>query len=147
MHSQRWISVLGAAVLFLPAAIFARTQQSSPSPENPPAQTQAQSSSSKTQKSRHGRDFLIKGTVFTPEGLSFARARIRVRKSGEKSFHWESQANSRGEFAIRVVQGTEYEVVVNAKGCKEQKKSVNAAGSERIEEVVFHMEREGGKPS
>ena len=74
MHSQRWISVLGAAVLFLPAAIFARTQQSSPSPENPPAQTQAQSSSSKTQKSRHGRDFLIKGTVFTPEGLSFARA-------------------------------------------------------------------------
>jgi Carboxypeptidase regulatory-like domain len=148
MRSLRWISVFGLGVLLLPAQVVAQEQQPAPAP--PPANTspaQTESSSAKKKSTRHQHDFLIKGTVFTPEGLSFAGARIRIRKSGEKSFHWGSEANSRGEFAIRVIQGARYEVVVSAKGWKEQKKPVDATGSERIEDMVFHMEREGSKPS
>lgn len=146
MRSPRWISVFGVAGFLLSAVIAAQAQQPPPpSLSTPPGQTE--SSSNKKPSTRHQRDFLIKGTVFTQEGLSFAGARIRIRKAGEKSFHWESEANSRGEFAVRVMQGAQYEVVVSAKGCKEQKKPVDASGSERIEDMVFHMEREGSKPS
>lgn len=145
MRNLRLICVLGSAVLFLPAMIVAQTQQAPPPPGVTSAQTE--SSSNKKPNPKHQHDFLIKGTIFTQDGLSFAGARIRIRRAGEKSFHWRDDANSRGEFAIRVVQGAHYEVVVSAKGCKEQKKPVDATGNERIEEVVFHMEREGSKPS
>ncbi len=150
MRRQQWITVFGSAVLLLPGFAFAQPQQTPPpepqtSPAAPP--TSAESSNKKKSSSRHQHDFLIKGTVFTPEGLSFAGARIRIRKAGDKSFHWQDVANSRGEFAIRVVQGAQYEVVVDARGCKEQKKPVDTTGNERIEDVVFHMEREGSKPS
>lgn len=150
MRSQRWISIFGLAVLLLPTFTFAQAQQSPQPPPNPASTASpatAESSNKKKTTSRHQHDFLIKGTVFTQEGLSFAGARIRIRKVGDKSFHWRDVANSRGEFAIRVVQGAQYEVVVDAKGCKEQKKPVDATGSERIGDVVFHMEREGSKPS
>ena len=150
MRWQRWIYVFGFAVLLLPGFVFAQSQQplppSSGAPSTAPA-TQAESSNKKKTTARHQHDFLIKGTVFTQEGLSFAGARIRIRKVGDTSFHWQDTANSRGEFAIRVVRGAQYEVVVDAKGSKEQKKAVDATGSERIEDVVFHMEREGSKPS
>ena len=150
MRSQRLISVFGLAVLFFPPAlVFAQTQQPGPPPPTaptaPPAKTGA--SSGKKSNSKHQHDFLIKGTVFTQEGLSYPGAQIRIRKAGTKSFHWQDAANSRGEFAIRVIQGAKYEVVVSAKGCKEQTKSVDATGDQRVGEVVFHMEREGGKPS
>lgn len=150
IRSQRWISILGLAVLLLPRFAFAQSQQSPPPPPNPPSTASpatAESSNKKKPTSRHQHDFLIRGTVFTQEGLSLAGARIRIRKVGDKSFHWQDVANSRGEFAIRVVQGAQYEIVVDAKGCKEQKKPVDATRSERIEDVVFHMEREGSKPS
>jgi len=146
MRSPRWIFVFGVGVLFLPAQIAAQEQQPAPPPPNSPL-AQTDSSSAKKPSARHQHDFLIKGTVFTQEGLSFSGARVRIRKAGEKSFHWGSEANSRGEFAIRVVQGAQYEVVVSAKGWKVQKKPVDATGSERIENMVFHMEREGSKPS
>lgn len=150
MRSQRWISIIGLAMFLLPGVVAGQSQQPPPPPQEsspvaaPPV---AESSNRKKSTSRHRHDFLIKGTVFTQEGLSFAGARIRIRKTGDKSFRWQDVANSRGEFAIRVVQGAQYEVVVDAKGSKEQKKTVDATGSERIEDVVFHMEREGSKPS
>ena len=148
MRGQRLIPIFGLALLLLPASVFGQAQQQ---PEPPPPATatqtaQADSSSSKKSPSRHQHDFLVKGSVFTPEGLSFAGVEIRIRKAGAKSFRWQSQANSRGEFAIRVVQGSKYEVSVRAKGFKEQVKAADGTGSERIEEMVFHMEREGSKP-
>jgi hypothetical protein len=150
MRRPRWISVFGLAVFLLPLLGLAQSQQPAPSAPETPAkapQTAAESSNKKKSSSRHQHDFLIKGTVFTQEGLSFGGARVRIRKAGDKSFHWQDVANSRGEFAIRVVQGAQYEVVVDAKGWKEQKKPVDATGSERMEDVVFRMEREGSKPS
>lgn len=116
-----------------------------PASERPAAAEE--SSTKKKPNGKHQHDFLIKGTVFTQEGLSFAGAQIQIRKAGQKSFHWRDVANSRGEFAIRVVQGAKYEVIVSGKGSKQQAKTVDATGNDRVEEIVFHMERGGTKPS
>src|SRR5215467_259116 len=149
MHNLRLIPVFALALLSsLHDLAFAQTQQPEPPPPTTPTAppTQTESSSAKKSSAKHQRDFLIKGTVFTQEGLSYPGAQLRIRKTGEKSFRWKDATNSRGEFAIRVVQGSKYEVVASAKGCKEQTKSVDATGNQRVEEIVFHMEREGGKP-
>ena len=34
---------------------------------------------------------------------------LRLRKDGEKKYKWETSTNSRGEFAVRVPQGSNYE--------------------------------------
>jgi len=87
---QQWITVFGSAGFAGPAFAFAQPPTNSSSgatgtsPAAPP--TSAESSNKKKSSSRHQHDFLIKGTVFTPEGLSFAGARIRIRKAGDKSF-------------------------------------------------------------
>jgi hypothetical protein len=146
MRGWRRLIVWTAVFLFLPLVVSA---QNPPSGQSAPA-TQTvppESTNKKKPSSRHQHDFLIKGTVFTEEGLSFAGARIQIRKAGQKSYRWKDVANSRGEFAIRVVQGAQYEVSVSGKGSAEQKKTVDATGSDRVEELVFHMEREGSKPS
>jgi hypothetical protein len=146
MLSLRRMIIWAATVFFSPAVISSQNPQpAQPVPETQTAQSE--STNKKKPSSKHQHDFLIKGTVFTQEGLSFAGAQIQIRKAGQKSYHWKDVANSRGEFAIRVVQGTQYEVSVSGKGSKEQKKTVNATGSESVEELVFHMEREGSKPS
>ena len=149
MRVQRHISVFCLGLFFQSVCAFAQPQQPAPPLQGassaPPASTE--SSNKKKTSSAHQHDFLIKGTVFTQEGLSFGGARIRIRKTGEKSFRWHDEANSRGEFAIRVIQGAQYEVVVDAKGFKEQLKQVDATGSDRVQEVVFRMEREGSKSS
>lgn len=149
MGSQESFAVFSLAVLLSPVLVGGQTQQPPPPDQGNPVQSSAgtESSNKKKTSSRHQHDFLIKGTVFTPEGLSFSGARVRIRKAGEKSFRWQDAANSRGEFAIRVVQGARYEIVVDGKGFREQQKSVDATSSERIEEIVFRMEREGSKPS
>jgi len=147
MRGHRRMLIAVVILLFCPVIIFpqdSRPAQPVPSTQSP----QPDSTSKKKQSSsRHQNDFLIKGTVFTQEGLSFAGAQVQIRKAGQKSYRWRDVANSRGEFAIRVVQGAQYEVSVSGKGSREQKKTVDATGSERVEELVFHMEREGGKPS
>ena len=146
MRGLRQMLIEVAVLLFCPVMIF--PQDSQPAQAVSPTQSaQPDSTSKKKQSPKHQHDFLIKGTVFTQEGLSFAGAQIQIRKAGQKSYRWRDLANSRGEFAIRVVQGAQYEVSVSGKGSKEQKKTVDATGSERVEELVFHMEREGSKPS
>lgn len=146
MSYTRTILTISAAMLLPVSCLKSQTPQPAPpAPQSAPS-TQ-ESTTKKTPNGKHQHDFLIKGTVFTQEGLSFAGARIQIRREGEKKFHWQDSANSRGEFAIRVVQGAKYEVVAVGKGCKDQKKTVDATGSDRVEELVFHMEREGNKPS
>jgi len=126
--------------------------------QEPPAQTQsapaqqssssAESSSKQAQhKSEHANDFLVRGTVFTPEGLALPGAELRIRRTSEKKFKWQDAANSRGEFAIRVKIGANYEVVVRAKGYQEQSQTIDAATGERFKDLVFHMQRRTGKKS
>lgn len=125
---KRTNSVLLAA-LFYSASGIAGQEPAPQAPTTPPANGQsapdAGSSSSKT-KSRAVPSFLIIGTVFSENALSFPGVQIRVRVSGEKKFRWETYTNSRGEFAVRVPPGSEYEVVTHVKKYNDQTQNVNA---------------------
>src|SRR6266849_3462187 len=114
----RCVVALWAAALLVPFAASQAPVQQKAAPD-----TQPQSSSTANrgmQKYSHANDFLIRGTVFTDKALSFPGVQLRIRRAGEKKFRWEDGTNSRGEFAIRVPQGSDYEIVVRAKGFAEQ---------------------------
>jgi hypothetical protein len=131
-----WVLALWAAPLLLPIGFQAPAQQADPV-------SQAQSSSSAksgNQKYSHANDFLIRGTVFTDKALSFPGVQLRIRRAGEKKFRWEDNTNSRGEFAIRVPQGTQYEMVVRAKGFAEQTRTIDARNGSGENNIVFRME-------
>ena len=86
------------------------------------------------------------GTVFTDKAYALPGAHIRVRRSGEKKFRWETYTNSRGEFALRVPQGGEYEIVVLAKGFADQNGTVSAKSGISEDNVVYRMQpASGGK--
>lgn len=147
MHSVRRILVLGTAVLFSPFLTIAAQDQQPAEPSSSSGDSGAKTTAREASKPKHADDFLVRGTVFSPEGLSFPGAEIRIRRGSEKKFRWQAQTNSRGEFAIRVKQGSKYEVVIRAKGFKEQSKSVDATSNAKVEEMTLRMERErGSKP-
>jgi Carboxypeptidase regulatory-like domain len=92
-----------------------------PAPGNP--QTQGHANNGKTKPIT---SFLIIGTVFNEKALSFPGVQVRIRRVGEKEFAWETYTNGRGEFAVRVPPGVDYEVVVHRKKYKDQNKSVDS---------------------
>jgi hypothetical protein len=66
-------------------------------------------------------------------------AQLRIRRESEKKNRWETYTNFRGEFAVRVPQGEEYEVEVQTKGFAKQSRTVD--GNQGTEEkVIFHMD-------
>jgi hypothetical protein len=147
IHSLRWIACLGAAAFFAPRAyVSAQEPQNAPPAQSTPAATDAAQPPAASpakpaaKKYSHANDFLIRGTVFTDKGFSFPGARLRVRRNTEKKFRWETYTNSRGDFAIRVPQGSDYEIVVRSKHFNEQTRSVNAKSGAREESMVFRME-------
>lgn len=124
-------------------------ESSSPAPASPPAAAQPSGSSSSS-SSKHGHthanQFLVIGTVFTDQAYALPGAHIRVRRSSEKKFRWETYTNSRGEFALRVPQGDEYEIVVLAKGFTDQNGTVSAKSGISEDNVVYRMQpASGGK--
>jgi len=132
-------ATLLAGVLFL--VVNLSTAQIAPEPA--PAQTASAESSSKQnlqKKTSHTDDFLVRGTVFTPEGLACPGAELRIRRTSEKKFKWSDVSNSRGNFAIRVKMGGDYEVFVHAKGFQDQSQTVDAKTGERFKDLVFHMQ-------
>ncbi|HKF25455.1 MAG TPA: carboxypeptidase-like regulatory domain-containing protein [Candidatus Acidoferrum sp.] len=131
-------AVLACALAF-PAILDARQTQSAPSAES--------SSKPAPKKTSHGDDFLIRGTVFSPEGLALPGASLRIRRTSEKKFQWNDASNARGEFAIRVKMGADYEVVVRAKGYRDESQAVDAKTGERFKDLVFRMQRPTGKKS
>ncbi len=124
---------------FSPA--FARAQEPAPTPSASSPATAPASTHGKPAKKKysHTNDFLIRGTVFTDKALSFPGVQLRIRKAGEKKFRWESYTNSRGEFAVRVPQGSDYEMVVRAKGFAEQTRAIDAKSGGNEESMVFRM--------
>jgi hypothetical protein len=123
-------------------------ESSSAPAQAPAAQSSPSSSSSSSNKrsSSHANDFLIIGTVFTDKAYALPGARLRVRRTGEKKFRWETYTNSRGEFALRVPQGGEYEIVVMAKGFADQTNPVSAKSGISEDNVVYRMQpASGGK--
>lgn len=97
-----------------------------------------------TQPEKGGRiqaqDLLIRGTVFNEKALAFPGVKVQIRQAGEKKFRWVSYTNSRGEFAVRVLQNTDYEIVVHSKGYLEQKRALNAKDGDNYESMAFRME-------
>jgi hypothetical protein len=143
MHRPQWIPILCLAPLALSCcAAFAPAQEPAPPPPaSPPASAAPPTAPAKPGKKKysHANDFLIRGTVFTDKALSFPGVQLRIRKAGEKKFRWESYTNSRGEFAVRVPQGSDYEMVVRAKGFAEQTRTIDAKSGGNEESMVFRM--------
>ena len=134
-------------LLLIPA--ISRSGQDAPPQSQPPSSSPSPSSSSSKSsrpKHSHANDFLIRGTVFNAQALAFPGAQLRIRRAGEKKFRWQDYTNSRGEFAIRVPQGAQYEMLVRAKGFAEQAKTIDAKSGISDTNVVFRMEPlKGGK--
>jgi len=128
--------LLGALVM-LP---MAPAQQ--PDPPSPPASPQApaQESSSTSKHKSKIPPFLILGTVFNERALAFPGVEVRIRRKGEKKFRYDTYTNSRGEFAIRVPDGIEYEVVVREKNYKEQAQIVVATMTDVQKRLTFKLE-------
>lgn len=146
MHSFRCIALLSLGV----ACFFGARPASSQEPAPPattasPNGTAAQSAKSDKQKYSHANDFLIRGSVFTDKARAFPGVKLRIRRSGEQKFRWEDYTNSRGEFAMRVPQGAEYEMVVHAKGFVDQTRVVDAKSGVADTTLAFQLQPAGGK--
>src|SRR5215510_7456893 len=141
MNRPRRMHFAGAGVLLI---VFAVSLMASRGALLAAPEGDAQDSSSKEKtgkkKYSHLNDFLIRGTVFNEKALSFPEVELRLRKEGEKKFKWETHTNSRGEFAVRVPEGSNYEILVHVKGFTDQTKTVEAKGGGNGETVVFRMQ-------
>jgi len=138
-------AVLLPTLLLFSVALVARAQQPPPPPEAPaatppPTTSDESSSAKKSTKFPHADWFLIHGTVFDDKSLSLPGAQLRIKRQGEKKFRWNTYTNSRGEFAIRVPPGADYEVVVQSKGFAEATQPVNAKNGLSDETLVIRME-------
>ena len=142
--SRHWKFFLCGAFFVVGAIIFARAQE--PPSTTPPAASPAPSPAAKNagKKYSHKNDFLIRGTVFNEKALSFPGVQVRIRIAGEKKYRWETYTNSRGDFAVRVQQGLDYEMLVHAKGFADQTRSLDAKMGDNEETVVFRMEPVAG---
>ena len=129
-----------APIIYAETTIYDRQESQAPASPTPPAKP-----AKHAPKHSHAYDFLIRGTVFSENALAFPGVQLRVRRAGEKKSHWETYSNSRGEFAIRVPQGQEYELAVHAKGFGDQLRAIDARSGDIQDDVVFRMERGGGK--
>ena len=88
--------------------------------KNPPTNIQVDS------KGRPVPSYLILGTVFNEKALALPGVEVRVRRAGEKKFAWDTYTNSRGEFAVRVFPGYEYEVVIHMKKYQDVSTKIDA---------------------
>ena len=136
------IRVLLAAFVLVPAP--AATEQGNQpvpavsSPQTGPSEGRAQAESVDKKKSSLG--FLIIGTVFDERALSFPGVQVRIRRMDQKKFRWETYTNSRGEFAVRVPEGFDYEVVVRAKHYQDQSKSVRTNAGDIQQRLSIQLE-------
>jgi hypothetical protein len=138
------ISILcGTALIALLGPLTAWSQEAPPPQDTPSTNTAAPASKPSKKKYSHANDFLIRGTVFTEQALAFPGVPVRFRRAGEKKFRWETSTDSRGEFAVRVPQGSNYEVVIHLKGFTEQTRAIDATTGDYLGNLVFRMMPEG----
>jgi Carboxypeptidase regulatory-like domain len=136
------IRVLLAAFVLVPAP--AATEQGNQpvpavsSPQTGQSEGRAQAESADKKKPAPG--FLIIGTVFDERALSFPGVQVRIRRMDQKKFRWETYTNSRGEFAVRVPEGFDYEVVVRAKHYQDQSKSVRTNAGDIQQRLSIRLE-------
>jgi hypothetical protein len=150
MRRPWWTAISCTIALLapLPVAFGLPQEPPTPPPRSSTATPPPAASTSKPGKKKysHANDFLIRGTVFDDKALSAPGVQLKIRRAGDKKFRWESYTNSRGEFAVRVPQGSDYEVVIRAKGFAEQTRAIDAKNGANTESVVFRMQlATGGK--
>ena len=134
MHRKRCVitlaTILTTTILPLVAGQDAATTAGSqPAPSD--------SSSSRKSKHGHADDLVIRGTVFNERGLALQGVKLRIRRSDQKKSRWETYTNSRGEFAVRVPKGPDYEIAAESKGFAKQSQAINGQSEES---VVLHMQ-------
>jgi hypothetical protein len=149
-YDVRW-SLAGSIVIVGLLLSFA-APLGAQAPQPPATQSPSPTESTSKQKpgqsaARHSDDFLVRGTVFTQEGFALPGAELRIRQTTEKKIRWQTVSNSRGDFAVRVKMGADYEVTVRAKGFAEQSVPVDAKTGDRYKDLVFRMEHQGNKKS
>ncbi|HKW33053.1 MAG TPA: carboxypeptidase-like regulatory domain-containing protein [Candidatus Acidoferrum sp.] len=141
MNCLRRIHIVGVGVLLLAfAGSLPAAQEPPPAASASPGQDSSSKDKPSKKKYSHLNDFLIRGTVFNERALSFPDVELRLRKEGDKKYKWETFTNSRGEFAVRVPQGSNYEILVHVKGFADQTKTVEAKGGGDEQNVVFRMQ-------
>jgi hypothetical protein len=86
----------------------------------------------------HSPPFIVFATVFNEHGFAFPGAEARLRRAGEKKDRWEARSDRRGEFALRVPPGAEYELSVSAKGYKIITQKVDAREANRAD-LTLHL--------
>ena len=146
MQSPRWIILAGMAAVWICCnPSIARAQEQAPPPPQAPQPAPAESSSKpQKQKYSHANDFLIIGTIFDAKGFAFPGVELKIRRRNEKKYRWDSITNSRGEFAVRVPQRSDYEMLVRAKGFADQTRALDAKTAVNEARIVFRMEAAGG---
>ncbi len=87
-------------------------------------------------KKKPAEDFLIFGTVFTEQGFALQGAKIEVRRAGEKKVRGRAVSDRRGEFGVRVPEGAEYEVTIEARGFVKDARKVDAKIGQRFDFVA-----------
>lgn len=134
------------SLLLSTAAAFAATQEAAGASSRTPTQDSTSKTGSPGNKkySHHADDFLIRGTVFNEKAFSLPAAELRFRKEGQKKYKWETYTNSRGEFALRVPQGSNYEILVHVKGFADQTRTIEAKGGGNEQTLVFRMQPVNG---
>ena len=138
-------AILLAALVPLCSPAFSQqagqpVRAASPSQTGESADTQAESGTKGSSKNKAEPGFLIIGTVFDEKAFSFPGVQVRIRRADEKKFRWETYTNSRGEFAVRVPSGFDYEVIVRAKHYQDQAKSVTTNNGDLQQRLSIKLE-------
>ena len=142
MHRKRCVIILASLLITACLPLFSGQDAATPSgTATQPAASE--SSSARKSKHNHAGDLVIRGTVFDERGLALPTVKLRIRRADQKKPHWETYTNSRGEFAVRVPKGPDYEIAAESKGFAKQSQAINGQSEEN---VVLHMQRiSGGK--
>jgi hypothetical protein len=139
MNLQRRHFVLLPFVAISAAVAILQAQEPPPPPPDPaPPQSE---SSTNSKHVRHLDSFLIRGTVYDEKSLSLTGAQLRVKRQGDKKYRWSTVTNSRGEFAIRVPPGSEYELLTQAKDFTDHTTAIDAKNQSSEDNMVIHMDR------
>jgi hypothetical protein len=133
--------LLIASVLFLGGVAAGQGPSTAPAQQSTPAPTPQSAESASTGKHQKGLSgYVIIGTVFNEKALAFPNVRVQMRRENEKKYRWETYTNSRGEFAVRVPEGQEYEVVVQEKKYKEVSVKVAANAGNLQDRLSIRLE-------
>ncbi len=127
-HQSYWRIMLLAALLATQLLVFPASSIALSVPESAPANQHKPSPD----------DCIFYATVFTNDGHLLVGAEIHVRPTGKKKPDYEAWSDRRGEFAVRVPPGGDYDIQVKAEGFVQQVRTAHSDTGRQ--DMVFHME-------